>query len=104
MSTFTGSELEFLAGLNKSWWTLYWNELARLVRGKGTAFDPRQEAGAADRSKGAIRGSTANILAFTPKFPACDAGAACPLRRRNGTDGGSVATLQRRVELAAGNR
>jgi hypothetical protein len=43
MSTFTGRELEFLAGLNKSWWTLYWRELARLcicagiarIRGEG---------------------------------------------------------------------
>jgi hypothetical protein len=30
MSTFTGRELEFLAGLNKSWWLLYWRELARV--------------------------------------------------------------------------
>jgi hypothetical protein len=34
MSIFTGRELEFLAGLNKSWWRLYWREFARLcIRG-----------------------------------------------------------------------
>jgi len=37
MSTFTGRELEFLAGLNKSWWTLYWRELARLCIRAGIA-------------------------------------------------------------------
>ena len=37
MSTFTGRELEFLAGLNKSWWTLYWRELARLCIRAGVA-------------------------------------------------------------------
>jgi hypothetical protein len=37
MSTFTGRELEFLAGLNKSWWRLYWRELARLCIPAGIA-------------------------------------------------------------------
>ncbi len=37
MSTFTGRELEFLAGLNKSWWRLYWRELARLCIRAGIA-------------------------------------------------------------------
>ena len=37
MSTFTGRELEFLAGLNKSWWVLYWRELARLCIRAGIA-------------------------------------------------------------------
>jgi hypothetical protein len=37
MSTFTGREVEFLAGLNKSWWTLYWRELARLCIHVGIA-------------------------------------------------------------------
>src|SRR5215468_11245597 len=37
MSTFTGRDLEFLAGLNKSWWTLYWRELARLCLHAGIA-------------------------------------------------------------------
>jgi hypothetical protein len=51
MSTFTGRELEFLAGLNRSWWTLYWRELARLYirggiarmrRGRQPAVSPTQ--------------------------------------------------------------
>jgi hypothetical protein len=37
MSIFTGRELEFLAGLNKSWWTLYWREFARLCLLAGIA-------------------------------------------------------------------
>jgi hypothetical protein len=37
MSTFTGRELEFLAGLNKSWWALYWREFARLCVRAGIA-------------------------------------------------------------------
>ena len=37
MSTFTGRELEFLAGLNKSWWSLYWKEFARLCIRAGFA-------------------------------------------------------------------
>jgi hypothetical protein len=37
MSTFTGRELEFLAGLNKSWWMLYWREFARLCLRAGIA-------------------------------------------------------------------
>jgi hypothetical protein len=105
MSTFTGSELEFLAGLNKSWWRLYWRELARLLGGENAAFDARQQGGAAIRSNGVVRSPTAKILAFAPRFPACSEDAACPFRRRrNGTDGSAAAALQRRVELAAGKR
>ena len=82
MSTFTGSELEFLAGLNKSWWSLYWKEFSRLRR---------------------IEAASAATAAFAPEFSACDGDAACPLRRGNATDARTNA-LQRRVELAAGNR
>ena len=32
MSILTGRELEFLASLRTSWRTLYWNELARLLK------------------------------------------------------------------------
>jgi hypothetical protein len=101
MSTFTGSELEFLAGLNKSWWGLYWGEVARLLRGEDRVFDARQEGGAAIRSKGVVRSPTAKILAFTPRFPGCE-DATCPFRRRG--DGNPAAALQRRVELATGKR
>jgi hypothetical protein len=87
MSTFTGRELEFLAGLNKSWWRLYWKELSRLCR---------IEAAAA-------RNATAGTAAFAPEFSAFDGDDACPLRRRNAADLHADA-LQRRVELAAGNR
>ena len=104
MSTFTGSELEFLAGLNKSWWRLYWKELARLLSGENSALDARQQGGAVARS-GVVRSPSAKILAFAPKFPACDQDAACPFRRRrNETDGSAAAALQSRVELAAGKR
>ena len=81
MSTFTGRELEFLAGLNKSWWRLYWREFSRLRR---------------------IEAAAAETAAFPAEFSACDGDAACPLRRRNATD--AHVALQRRVELAAGNR
>ena len=101
MSTFTGSELEFLAGLNKSWWRLYCSELARLLRGEDSAFDARQQGSAAAGSKGAGRNPTAKILAFAPEFPACE-DATCPFRRRH--DGKLAALLHRRVELAAGKR
>jgi hypothetical protein len=87
MSTFTGRELEFLAGLNKSWWRLYWKELSRLLRIEAAA------------SKNAAAGTAT----FAPEFSACDGDDACPLRRRNATDAHTDA-LQRRVELAAGNR
>ena len=80
MSTFTGRELEFLAGLNKSWWRLYWKEFSRLRR--------IESAAAAD----------------TPEFGACDEDPACPLRRRNGAHDGAGEAMLRRVELAAGNR
>ncbi|HXI08273.1 MAG: hypothetical protein ACRC1G_22460 [Bradyrhizobium sp.] len=39
MSIFTGSELEFLAGLNKSWWLLYWKEFSRLRLIEAAAAD-----------------------------------------------------------------
>ena len=87
MSTFTGRELEFLAGLNKSWWRLYWKELSRLCRIEGAS----------------ARNAAAGTAAFAPEFSACDGDDACPLRRRNATDAHAGA-LQRRVELAAGNR
>jgi hypothetical protein len=72
MSTFTGRELEFLAGLNKSWWSLYWRELARLCIRAGIV-----------RMRGARHASV----------PPTQAPEADP-----------AAVLQRRVELAAGNR
>jgi len=87
MSTFTGRELEFLAGLNKSWWRLYWKELSRLRRVEAVS----------------AKNAAAGTAAFAPEFSACDEDAACPLRRRNATDPHADA-LQRRVELAAGNR
>jgi hypothetical protein len=87
MSTFTGRELEFLAGLNKSWWSLYWKEFSRLRR---------IEAATA-------KNAAAATAAFAPEFSACDGDAACPLRRGNATDARTNA-LQRRVEFAAGNR
>jgi len=72
MSTFTGRELEFLAGLNKSWWRLYWKELSRLSR---------IEAASAENA-------AAGTAAFAPEFSVCDGDAACPLRRRNALDAG----------------
>ena len=72
MSTFTGRELEFLAGLDKSWWSLYWRELARLCIRAGIA---RMREG----------------REVTPS-PA------------QGTAADPAVVLQRRVELAAGNR
>jgi hypothetical protein len=80
MSTFTGSELEFLAGLNKSWWRLYWKELSRLRR-----VEARDTEG-------------------PPSVPAIGEGdPACPLWR-NATDAAVADALPRRVELVAGNR
>ena len=86
MSIFTGSELEFLAGLNKSWWRLYWKEFSRLRRIEAAA-----PSGQAD-----------GIAAFPAEFDACE-DAACAFRRRSATNAAPV-VLQRRVELAAGNR
>ena len=83
MSTFTGSELEFLAGLNKSWWRLYWKELSRLRR-----IETRDAEG-------------------PPSVPDIGEGGrdpACPLPRRYATDAATADALQRRVELAATNR
>ena len=48
MSIFTGRELEFLAGLNRSWWTLYWRELARLCSNKDAAPGAEQDVHPAD--------------------------------------------------------
>jgi hypothetical protein len=85
MSTFTGRELEFLAGLNKSWWRLYWKEFSRLRR-----IETREVA--------------PSSLAFTPELGACGEDPACALPWRNATDAAAGAALRRRVELAAGNR
>ena len=85
MSTFTGSELEFLAGLNRSWWKLYRKELSRLRRVEAAA--PKSSA---------AREAAADI-------GACGEDPACPFQQREGA--GAVAdVLQRRVEFAAGNR
>jgi hypothetical protein len=83
MSIFTGSELELLTGLNKSWWRLYWKEFSRLRR---------------------IEAAVArNVAADTPAFDDCEEDLACALRRRSATNAAPT-VLQRRVELAAGNR
>jgi len=81
MSTFTGSDLEFLAGLNKSWSRLYWKEFSRLRR-----IAARE------------------VAANAPELCACGEEPACALRRCNGADAAAGEALQRRVELAAGNR
>jgi hypothetical protein len=89
MSTFTGRELEFLAGLDRRWWTLYWRELARLLRGASTAPDTPYEADAAARSRGS-RGPTAKILVLAPEFRGCGDETACPFRqRRHARDDGA---------------
>jgi hypothetical protein len=83
MSTFTGSELEFLAGLNRSWWRLYWNELARLLKGEDAASDPQAEIDAVVARR-AVRRPPAKILPFARELRACNEDA-CPLRRRRTT-------------------
>ena len=86
MSIFTGSELEFLAGLNKSWWRLYWKEFSRLRR---------------------IEAAASRNAAGPPAFPAVDACGEDPARvllRRGAMDPANSNALQRRVELAAANR
>jgi hypothetical protein len=83
MSTFTGSELEFLAGLNRSWWRLYWNELARLLKGERAVSDPQAEIDSV-ATRGAVRRPTAKILPFAHELRACNEDA-CPLRRRRTT-------------------
>jgi len=88
MSTFTGSELEFLAGLNRSWWKLYRKELSRLRRVEAAAS----------------KDQVARAPAAAPDIPECGDDPACPLRRRNRADAGTGDALQRLVELAAGNR
>ena len=88
MSTFTGSELEFLAGLNRSWWKLYRKELSRLRRVEAAASnDP-----------------AARVAEAAPDIPECGEDAACPLRRRNRASAGTGGALQRLVELTSGNR
>jgi hypothetical protein len=86
MSIFTGSELEFLAGLNKSWWRLYWKEFSRLRR---------------------IEAAASRNAAGTPEFPA-ETGAcadpACVFLRRSAADPANSNAPHRRVELVAGNR
>ena len=86
MSSFTGSELEFLAGLNRSWWKLYRKELSRLRRVEAAA--PKSSA---------AREAAADI-------GECGDDLACPLRHRNRADAGTGDAVQRLVELAAGNR
>jgi hypothetical protein len=104
MSIFTGRELEFLAGLNRSWWTLYWRELARLCRNKDAASDAEQDVHAASsRSNGPVRRSAARAAAFAPHLRACEE-VACPFRRREETEADAGAVLHRRVELAVANR
>ena len=44
MSIFTGRELEFLASLRTSWRSLYWNELARLLKEDNNPADAEREA------------------------------------------------------------
>jgi hypothetical protein len=44
MSIFTSRELEFLAGLRRSWRRLYRNELARLLEQDDTPYDARQRS------------------------------------------------------------
>ena len=102
MSIFTGRELEFLAGLNRSWWTLYWRELARLCRNKDAAPNAEQDA-ASSRSNGPVQRSAARVAAFAPHLRACEE-AACPFRRREETEADADAVLHRRVELAVANR
>src|SRR5262249_50291065 len=66
MSTFTGRELEFLAGLNRTWWTLYRRELARL-QGRDDALSNAQPD--IQRSEG-VRRSATKILTFAQN-PRC---------------------------------
>jgi hypothetical protein len=88
MSIFTGSELEFLAGLNKSWWRLYWKEFSRLRRMEAAA----------------PRGQADGIAAFPAEFGACGEDTVCAFRQRSAANAATSDTLQRRVELVAGNR
>ena len=88
MSTFTGSELEFLAGLNRSWWKLYRKELSRLRRVETAA----------------PKNSAARVPEAAADIGECGDDPACPLRQRNRADAGIGDALQRLVELAAGNR
>jgi len=87
MSIFTGSELEFLAGLNKSWWRLYWKEFSRLRR-----------------IEAAASGNAAGTPASQAEAGACGDDPARVFLRRGPADPANSNVLQRRVELAAGNR
>jgi hypothetical protein len=86
MSTFTGSELEFLAGLNRSWWRLYWRELARLLKGEDATFDSQHKTDAVT-ARGVGRRPTAKILPFAQELRGCGEDPACPLRRRRSATG-----------------
>jgi hypothetical protein len=104
MSTFTGRELEFVASLNKNWWTLYWRELARLCRNEDAAPNEQQNVHAlSPGSKGFVRRSAARILAFAPELRGCEE-AVCPFCRRKETEADEGVVLHRRVELGAANR
>ena len=43
MCTLTQREIEFLAGLQRRWWKLYWRELARIVA-EDTVHEVQREA------------------------------------------------------------
>jgi hypothetical protein len=62
MSIFTDRELEFLAGLNRSWSRLYWNELALLLKENTT-----------DRAPSAALKGQPNLAAL-PRRPGLRAG------------------------------
>jgi hypothetical protein len=89
MSTFTGSELEFLAGLNRSWWRLYCGELARLLKRENAIVDSQHKVDAVT-ARDAVRRPTAQILPFARELRGCGEDRACPLRRlrRNAADAG----------------
>lgn len=89
MSTFTGSELEFLAGLNRSWWRLYWDELARLLRREDAAS--HAEMGAVAMGS-VVRRPTAKILPFAQELRGCSE-SAYPLRRARRRD--AAASIRR---------
>jgi hypothetical protein len=88
MSIFTGSELEFLAGLNKSWWRLYWKEFSRLRRTEAVA----------------PKGPSDGNVGFPAEFGGCGEHSICAFRQRSAANAATSDALQRRVELVAGNR
>jgi hypothetical protein len=69
MSTFTGRELEFLTGLNRSWWTLYCKELARLQRNEDAPSNAQQEIHAGIQRSESVVHRSAKILAFAQNAP-----------------------------------